>query len=115
MIAAVYHRGMGSSELVTNEFGTLTNFADSLNGLTVKWHDSVIKLPNDITVSDPMTKKILGLSDHFIEDYKSDECKQNQVTFARMADELNGSSSLEYGKFHLVLPIVFLMKLADFL
>ena len=124
MVATVYHRGMGSLVIVTDEFGTAADFLEPLNDIIMKLLEFLIKievLPNSVTAVISNSKKVLFLYDHIIEDYKSNECKENQVAFERMVvelepSELSGSSSLKCElSYFLFLTIAFLMKLDYFL
>lgn len=67
ILAAAYHRGMGTLILVDNELGSLTEY--------VGWAKL---LDHDLFV-------------HIVEDYKSGACKKNQESFERMTNDLENS------------------------
>ena len=109
MAAMGYNRGMKSLLLVDEEFGSITDYVNAHNDLTIKWHDYNFTLPSIINISDPTTKKALDFADHIVQDYKSDVCKGNQEKFERMEVELNGSSTLNVEIFQWILPLAFLL------
>jgi len=109
-LAATGYNGVMKSLLhVDDEFGSITEYVNAHNDLTLKWHDYEVTLPNMIDVSDPDTKKALDFADHIVQDYKSDVCKGNQEKFERMEVELNGSSTLNVEIFQWILPLAFLL------
>merc|ERR1712064_12546 len=93
-IAAMgYNRGMRSLLLVDEEFGSITDYVNAHNDLTIQWHDYNFTLPSMINISDPTTKKALDFADHIVQDYNSDVCKENQKEFERMERELLNSAT----------------------
>ena len=88
-----YNRGMKSLLLVDEEFGSITDYVNAHNDLTIKWHDYNFTLPSMIKISDSTTKKALDFADHIVQDYNSDICKENQKEFERMERELLNSTT----------------------
>jgi len=93
MAAMGYNRGMRSLLLVDEKFGSITDYVNAHNDLTIKWHDYNFTLPSMINISDPTTKKALDFADHIVQDYNSDVCKENQKEFERMERELLNSAT----------------------
>ena len=92
-VAMLYHKGMRSLTLVTDEFGNATEFVDSHNDLTLQWYDFNFTLPTIVNVSVPSTKKALDLADHIIEDYNANYCLNNQRDFETMARDLQSNEN----------------------
>ena len=93
LVATLYHKAMRSLTLVTDEFGNLTEFVDSHNGLTLQWYDFNFTLPTIVDVSEPFTNKVLDLADYIIEDYNANYCLTNQRDFETMARDLQSNEN----------------------
>ena len=109
LAATGYNGGMKSLLQVDEEFGSITEYVNAHNDLTLKWHDNTYTLPEVVDISEPTTKKALDFADHIVQDYKSDVCKPKQKEFERMEQELNGSSTRNVEIFQWILPLALLL------
>ena len=82
IVVHVYNLGMESLVMVEQEFGSLTDYVESHNDLTLKWNETTIgKLPDLINTADPITKKALDFADHIVDDYTREDCPLNRNQF----------------------------------